>query len=375
MHQHAYKQRPNQILKSRLCWTHLRRAKASSLQLEEEGQQERLNEFSEDLLRNELETLLLSYHANALRASEPALTDGDKDDRIVQDVLQDIHSNYFNSLDWKEEGFVYEKSKNTKAWGYKQFWAPEVVEFEGKYYMYYTARWLEKDSLRIGVAVNDSPVGPFVDAFDQPMFDFGYAAIDAHVMLEEDGRVFLYYSHDCSENVVDGRKESHIYGMELNSDLLTVKSEGQLLLKPDQQWELKSGNEFRWNEGPFVVKCNGLYYLMYSANCFAHRDYSVGYVISKQPLGTFEKYEHNPILFSDRPDISGLGHHSVTKSPDGTELFIIYQTHTDPQEGGGNRQVCLDRMSFLEDGSIEVHGPTNTEQPAPSRSSGYKGGS
>ncbi|KRF07983.1 glycosidase [Paenibacillus sp. Soil766] len=280
-----------------------------------------------------------------------------------------------NLVDWKEEGFVYEKSKNAKAWGYKQFWAPEVVEFKGKYYMYYTARWQEKDSLRIGVAVSDNPVGPFVDVFDQPMFDFGYAAIDAHLVLDEDGRSYLYYSRDCSENVVDGRKESHIYGVELNSDLLTVKSEGHLLLKPDQEWELKSGNEYRWNEGPFVVKHSGLYYLMYSANCFAHRDYSVGYAVSKQPLGPFAKYEGNPILFTDTPDISGPGHHSVTESPDGTELFIIYHTHTDPQDGGGNRQVCLDRMSFREDGSIEVHGPTITEQSVPSRTNCQMGGS
>ena len=275
-----------------------------------------------------------------------------------------------NLVDWKEEGFVYEKSKNAKAWGYKQFWAPEVVEFEGKYYMFYTSRWLEKDSLRIGIAISDSPVGPFEDVYDRPMFDFGYAAIDAHVMVEEDGQVFMYYSRDCSENVFEGRKESHIYVVELSADLLTVQSEGELLLKPDQEWEFKSGNEVRWNEGPFVVKRNELYYLMYSANCFAHRDYSVGYAISRHPLGPFEKYEQNPILFTDTPEISGPGHHSVTVSPDGSELFIVYHTHTDPEQGGGDRQVCIDRMSFREDGSIEVFGPTLTPQPAPSQNGG-----
>ncbi|MDO3409859.1 glycoside hydrolase family 43 protein [Saccharibacillus sp. CPCC 101409] len=270
-------------------------------------------------------------------------------------------------VEWQEEGFVYEKSKNERAWGYKQFWAPEVVEFESKYYMYYTACSLEKDSLRIGVAVSESPTGPFEDVYDRPMFDFGYAAIDAHVMIEPDGRAFMYYSRDCSENVVGTCRESHIYGVELNADLLSVRGEGKLLLKPDQEWELKSGNEFRWNEGPFVIKRGGLYYLMYSANCFAHRDYAVGYATSDRPLGPFEKYAHNPIMYADSPDVSGPGHHSVTESPDGTELFIVYHTHTDPTAGGGNRQVCLDRMSFREDGSIEVQGPTLSDQPVPSR--------
>ncbi|MEK3885638.1 glycoside hydrolase family 43 protein [Paenibacillus sp. PL2-23] len=269
-------------------------------------------------------------------------------------------------INWTEEGFVYQKSKNKKAWGYKQFWAPEVVERNGKFYMYYTARWLEKDSLRIGVAVSDNPCGPFVDVYDGPLFDFHYAAIDAHVLLAEDGRSYLYYSRDCSENKVNGRKESHIYAVELDSDMITVRTEGQILLKPDQQWEFKSGADCRWNEGPFVIVNNGLYYLMYSANCYAHRDYSVGYAVSEHPLGPFRKYADNPVLYSDHQDISGPGHHCVVESPDGQELFIVYHTHTDPINGGGDRQLCLDRLSFREDGTIEVHGPTLTEQPVPS---------
>ncbi|WP_219836122.1 glycoside hydrolase family 43 protein [Paenibacillus sp. R14(2021)] len=269
-------------------------------------------------------------------------------------------------IEWTDEGFVYEKERNDKAWGYKQFWAPEVVEREGQFYMYYTARWSEKDSLRIGVAIAESPTGPFVDVFDRPLFDFGYAAIDAHVMLGDNGTYYLYYSRDCSENIVNGRHESHIYGFELDDDMLTPKQEGKLLLQPDQEWEFKSGPDWLWNEGPFVVRNNGLYYLMYSANCFAHRDYSVGYAVSEYPLGPYRKYEHNPILFSDCEEISGPGHHSVTDSPDRTELFIVYHTHSDPVVGGGDRQVCMDRMAFREDGSIVVHGPTLKEQKAPS---------
>lgn len=96
--QHAYKQRPNQILKSRLSGSHLHRAKAALLQLEEEGQRERLNNYSDDLMRNALETLLLTYHSNALHTSEPALTDRDRDERMLQDVLQEIHRTYFTSL-------------------------------------------------------------------------------------------------------------------------------------------------------------------------------------------------------------------------------------------------------------------------------------
>lgn len=53
-------------------------------------------------------------------------------------------------------------------------------------------------------------------------------------------------------------------------------------------------------------------------------------------------------------------------SPDGSKLFIVYHIHTDPQNPSGDRQVCIDRMGFREDGSLYVAGPTHTLQPIPS---------
>ena len=97
---------------------------------------------------------------------------------------------------------------------------------------------------------------------------------------------------------------------------------------------------------------------MYSANCYATKDYSVGYAVSDNPLGPFKKYKKNPILKSKCMKISGPGHNCVTKSPDGSKLFIVYHTHVDPKAGGGNRQLCIDRMDFRKDGSIHIKGPT-----------------
>jgi GH43 family beta-xylosidase len=275
-----------------------------------------------------------------------------------------------NLVDWTDEGFIYDRELNEKSWGFRQFWAPEVVEYEGKFYMYYTARWKEKDSLRIGVAIADKPLGPFIDVYDRPMFDFGYAAIDANILIDDDGKKYMYYSRDCSENIVNGVHTSEIYGIELGDDMITVKGEPVLLSRPEQEWEMQSGRERNrlWNEGATMLKRNGVYYLMFSANFFGSRHYSVGYSTSDKPLGPFKKYENNPVLKSDHEEISGPGHHSVTTSPDGTELFMIYHIHTDAASGGGNRQVCIDRMGFREDGSIYVTGPTWSEQPMPSGS-------
>ena len=263
-------------------------------------------------------------------------------------------------IHWTGIGYVYKRQED--SWGESDFWAPEVVLHAGKYLMHYSARWDKNQSLRIGVAIADSPTGPFTDIFNHPMFDFGYAAIDGHVLFDEDGRKYFYYSRDCSENIIDGRHESHLYVMELDDDLTLLKGNPILLTRPEQEWEIRSGAEWRWNEGPFVLKHDGRYYLMYSANFYAGRDYSVGYAVSENPTGPFVKAAHNPVLFTTVPEISGPGHNSVTTSPDGSELFIVYHTHTDPQKPSGDRQVCIDRMGFHEDGSLYVTGPTNTPQ-------------
>jgi GH43 family beta-xylosidase len=263
-------------------------------------------------------------------------------------------------VNWQDAGYVYQRQPD--SWGKSDFWAPEVVFHNGKYFMHYSARWGMNQSLRIGVAVAESPLGPFVDVVNHPMFDFGYAAIDGHVFFDDDGRIFFYYSRDCSENIVEGRHESHLYVAELADDLLLFLSIPILIAYPEQDWEIRSGDEWRWNEGPFVLKHTGKYYLMYSANFYASRDYSVGYAVSENPTGPFTKAAHNPVLISPSPDISGPGHNSVTIAPDGKTLVIAYHIHTDPQNPSGDRQVCIDKMGFRDDGSLFVDGPTNTCQ-------------
>jgi len=144
-----------------------------------------------------------------------------------------------------------------------------------------------------------------------------------------------------------------------------VPSQLSNIIKPEQEWELRSGPEWFWNEGPFVVKHSGKYYVMYSANCFASREYSVGYAVAGGPTGPFFKAAHNLVLFAIVPEISGPGHNSVTTSPDGSDLFIVYHIHTDPNKPSGDRQVCMHRMGFRADGSLYVNRPTNTPQHLP----------
>lgn len=272
---------------------------------------------------------------------------------------------------WEERTVCFLAQESDWCGAGKTFWAPEVVEYEDRYYMFYSAR-NRAGSLRIGLAVSEHPAGPFKNIKNAPLFDFGYAAIDANVLADEDGKKYLYYSRDCSENTADGKKTSEIYGIRLSDDLTETVGEPVKLLTPRQGWELTSGEPL-WNEGPEMLKFRERYYLSYSANFYAGPAYAVGYAAADEPLGPFVKAEENPILASvdfetgrKRGDVSGPGHHSFMVSPDGTELWAMYHSHCDPLNPSAARRPNLDRAGFTEDGKLFIQGPTTGLQPAPS---------
>jgi len=245
-------------------------------------------------------------------------------------------------VEWEDKGLCYYESK----WGYENFWAPEVYFHEGKFYMYFSARWNKNKSLRTGVAVADSPLGRFEDAEGQPM-DFGYAAIDGSVLFDNDGKKYFYYAKDCSENIVDGKHTSQIYVVSLNNDMISTAGEPVLVSTPDNDWELKD-EEWRWNEGPVLLKRAGKYYLFYSSSPFWSPNYSVNYSVSQSPFGPFDKAKENPILKQIEGEISGPGHNSFFETFDG-QLMTAYHIHTNPDKPDGNRRACISKV-FFKDG-------------------------
>jgi hypothetical protein len=251
---------------------------------------------------------------------------------------------------------------------------PGALEHNGKFYLFYSFR-VPNVRYYGSVAESSSPLGPFVDNAPHPSYDFGISMLDPMVFKDDDGRLYLYYSWNLAP--VGNHRESRIYGVELSNDLRTPIGEPVLLLKPDQSWEgacepnCPDGAQ-RWNEAPYMVKHNGTYYLTYSANCYCNKNYAVGYATSQHPLGPFVKYENNPILSANYAGVSGTGRSSLIQSPDGTEWFMAYHSHIDPVQGGAPRQLNIDRMGFRKDGTMYVNGPTLTEQPMPSGTSGWR---
>ena len=294
-----------------------------------------------------------------------------------------------NLVDWKLEGQVY-KGNTPKSWTLKNFWAPEVYECNGKFYMFFSADWKynpthEAENFRIGVAVSDKPTGPFRDLSDKPLFDPGYPVIDANI-LDYKGKTYLYYSRCCYKNPVESEvadwdrkinlfkeiEESWVYGVEISNDFTHIIGEPVLLLQPPQlmsdkqaAWESRSvtSGEInrRWTEGSFAFAHDNKIYMMYSANFFGGANYAVGYATSDHPLGSFRKADNNPVLQKNTDDggiVSGTGHNSVIWSKNKKQIYCVYHGRT--TKTGNTRLVFIDKMEINKNGLLIVDGPSTT---------------
>jgi beta-xylosidase len=269
-----------------------------------------------------------------------------------------------NMVDWTDKGLALQNTTDGNSWGTGNFWAPEVKFIKNKFYMVYSATG-NNGTMKIRIASSSSPLGPFIN-YSDPFFDSdAFSYIDGDLFIDDNGQVYLFYVKDCSLNIIDNKHVSQIYVVPLSSDLKSITGEPRLLLTPSQSWE-GVGSDYQWNEGPFCMKHEGVYYLFYSSNYYASADYSVGYATATDIMGTWSKYANNPVLKKDTNlKVSGPGHCCVTVSPDSSEFFMVYHTHTHYDAPSGDRNVCIDRLVF-KDGVATVIGPSKTPQKLPS---------
>lgn len=131
------------------------------------------------------------------------------------------------------------------------------------------------------------------------------------------------------------------------------------MIHPTEPWERRAGEV---TEGPWMLKHDGTYYLMYSGSGAKGPDYGIGYATAKSPMGPFVKYAGNPIAHRNK-DIFGPGHHCVVEGPHGG-LWMVY--HQKADEGDDwNRFVALDPLWFDKDGVIHTKTTRGSDEPAP----------
>lgn len=258
---------------------------------------------------------------------------------INPDYNQQTHLDAFSSKDlvhWTKHPSVL-SIENVK-WVEYAMWAPSIIRANGKYYLFFGGNDIQSDNEYggIGVAVADRPEGPFKDALGKPLiskFVNGAQPIDQFVFRDDDGQYYMYYGGWRHCNVV-----------RLKDDLLS--------LKPFDNGEYyREVTPENYVEGPFMMKRNGKYYFMWSEGGWGGPDYSVAYAIADSPTGPFKRI--GKILQQDEQVATGAGHHSVIQIPGKDEYYIVYHRRPLGCTHSGERQVCIDKLEFDEQGYIK----------------------
>ncbi|MBQ4599799.1 MAG: family 43 glycosylhydrolase [Clostridia bacterium] len=257
---------------------------------------------------------------------------------------------------WKDEGFVL---AHGNAFGDGVYKAANIVKYGEYYYMFYMARSTALDTSVTAYASATAPNGPFKNA-DKTALTSDSNFIGGQPFVDEDGQVYLIYARTTGGNKLYGAKITLADG-KAAIDLSTET----LLLSPTEEWENAKASVV---ECGFIVKHNGLYYLLYSGGNY-NSTYGTGYATAKSPLGPYTKYAYNPILVSN-DQAFGVGASTVFVSPDGSEHFIAYLRNFSPTV---TRPLltCIDRIRFVKDPNggadiLEIYGPTVTPQLLPS---------
>lgn len=236
---------------------------------------------------------------------------------------------------WTKHEHILDTANVT--WAKRAVWAPSIIEKDGRYFLFFGANDIQNDNEYggIGVAVADSPSGPFKDYLGKPLIDKfhnGAQPIDQ----------FIYK---------DGDQYYLIYGGWQHCNIVKLRSDFTGFIPFDDGTIFKEITPEKYVEGPFMFKRNGKYYFMWSEGGWTGPDYSVAYAIADSPFGPFKRVDK--ILEQNAAIATGAGHHSVIKHPKKDTYYIVYHRRPLDQTDRNARVVCIDTLEFDANGLIK----------------------
>ncbi len=253
-----------------------------------------------------------------------------------------------------------------------QYWAPEMTQNGGKFYLYYAMGGLEPESFQLRVSISDKPEGPYADN-GQPLIDCesNRFAIDPFPFRDDDGQWYMFYARNFT-NSAPGEHPGTALMVDRLIGMTRMAGECRTVVRARYDWTLYQAHRrmdvydatFDWHtiEGPCVVKHGGLYYCFYSGANYQTTRYGVDYVVAKHPLGPYSGQSDRPrLLFTIPEHVRGPGHHSIVFGPDGKTQYFLYHAWDPTMK---IRQMCLDKLIWTRDGP-RCAGPTWTVQPVP----------
>lgn len=244
-------------------------------------------------------------------------------------------------VNWTDHGAVL--SYKDFEWSRGDAWAGQCIYRNGKFYFYVPVN--EKNGGNaIGVAVSDSPTGPFKDAIGEPLIK-GYGYIDPTVFIDDDGQAYMYWGNP------------NLWHVKLNDDMLSYDEEYGIVKEElrDDNFGYRSkkidNRTAAYEEGPWMYKRNNLYYLFYPAGGVPeHLAYSTG------PSVTGPWTYGDTIMHVIQEGGAFTNHPGVIDYKGQTYLF--YHNGALPGGGGFKRSVCVEAFEFNSDGSVPLIEPT-----------------
>lgn len=259
--------------------------------------------------------------------------------------MQDYHVySTTDMVNFTHRGLCFDALKESK-WATRYAWAPDCVERNGKYYLYYPT-----DQKHIGVAVSDTPTGPFRDAIGKPLISINSPGvvcnrdfIDPCVFVDDDGQAYLFVG------------QNDVCCVKLNDDMVSYDHTGG---RRDARG-VETGvhvidGVFEFFEAVWVHKHNGKYYMSYSNGSKNGKAPEIAYAMADSPMGP---YEYKGVILA--PVSSGTNHHSIVEYRGQWYLFYHnsdlsrFRNPELRREYKYRRSMCVERLEYNEDGTIK----------------------
>ena len=243
------------------------------------------------------------------------------------------------------------------SWADDRAWAAQTIERDGKFYWYICAHSKLSNGMAIGVAVSDSPTGPFRDAIGKPLFENGsWDHIDPTVMIDDDGQAWLMWGNP------------RVYYLKLNRDMISYEGELGMLEMTEQAFgsptmkEREKGKEYKdsYVEGPWIRKVDisrfqvpdsKKYQLLYAAGGVPEH---ISYSTAPSPTGP---WTYAGIIMPLGGTESFTNHCGVTDFKG--HSYFFYHTGKLPGGGGFGRSTAVEEFRYNPDGSFPTIHPTD----------------
>jgi hypothetical protein len=241
-------------------------------------------------------------------------------------IMKDWH--IFSSTDMKNWADLGAKLSLTAFnWAKGDAWAGQCVQKGDKFYWYVPMSHKTINGFAIGVAVSNSPTGPFVDAKGSALItndlttdvNITWDDIDPTIFVDDDGQAYMYWGNTSCKYI------------KLKSNMIDTDGLIQYVKLPN------------YTEAPWLHKRNGVYYLSYASG-FPER---IAYATSNSPIGPWT-YKG---IVNDLVKNSPTNHQAIIEYK-GT-WYYVYHNGALPSGGEFRRSVCIDTLYYNDDGTMK----------------------